>query len=102
MTKNPFLNALSAAGYIVFVASLMYYAGQHTQGPDGLIVPITMLSLFVLSAAVMGFLFFYQPVQMYLDGEKKGAVDLFLKTVAVFACITLVFLAIAFSTATRI
>ena len=101
MTRNPLINALSASAYIVLVVSIMSYAGQHTQGPDGLIVPITMLSLFVLSAAVMGFLFFYRPVQMYLDGEKKGAVDLFLKTVAVFAAITLVFLAIAFSTATR-
>jgi len=46
------------------------------------------LSLFVLSAAVMGFLFVYQPLQLYLDCHKKEGVDFFFKTVGSFAIIT--------------
>ena len=88
MTKNPFLNALVAALYIVAIASLMYY-GPKTIGPiNNVLVPIAMLSLFVLSAAMMGYFFVFQPIQLYLDGEKKQAVNLFIKTVIIFACIT--------------
>lgn len=47
----------------------------------------------------MGFIFFYQPVQMYLDGEKNAAVNLFLKTVGFFAGITLLLLLVLFLTA---
>ena len=95
VTKNPFLNALSASAYIALVASIMY-AARGFDGPDSFLVPITVLSLFVLSTAVMGFIFFYQPAQMYLDGLKKEAVSLFLKTLAFFACITFVLLALLF------
>ncbi|MBI4094567.1 MAG: hypothetical protein HY435_00015 [Candidatus Liptonbacteria bacterium] len=88
MTKNPFLNALLAALYIVLVASIMYYGpGLHGE-KDTIIIPIAVISLFTLSAAVMGYLFLYEPLRLYLDGEKKSAVALFLKTVAVFAGIT--------------
>lgn len=66
----------------------MYYGPKYMGPVDAVIVPITFLSLLVLSAVVMGFLFFYQPIQMYLEGTKREAVNLFLKTVAVFAVIT--------------
>jgi len=90
MTKNPFLNALLASGYISLVASAMYYSPKYAGSVDAVIVPVTVLSLFVLSAVVMGVLFFYQPIQMYLDGAKREAVSLFLKTVGVFAVITVI------------
>lgn len=96
MTKNPFLNALAAAGYIVVVAAVMFY-GLRSAGDDkGILIPLAVLSLFVLSAAVMGSIFFYQPVRLYLDGEKSQAVNLFFKTLAVFAAITAAFLVILF------
>ncbi len=48
----------------------------------------------MFSAASMGYLFLYQPLQLYLEGEKKKSVDLFLKTLGVFAvsAATLVFI----------
>jgi hypothetical protein len=88
MTKNPLVNALAAALYIVAVVSVMNLARIFVKEEDMLLIPIAMLSLFVLSAAVMGFLFFFQPVQLYLDGERSRAVNLFLKTLATFAAIT--------------
>ncbi|MDO8561652.1 MAG: hypothetical protein Q7S05_02375 [bacterium] len=88
MTKNPYVNALLASGYITLVSSALYWGPQYIGRIDSVFAPIAFLSLFVLSAAVMGFLFFFQPIQMYLEAEKKEAVNLFLKTLAVFAGIT--------------
>jgi hypothetical protein len=44
-----------------------------------------MLSLLVLSVALMAYLFFYQPVLMLIEGQKQKAVKLFLQTVGIFA-----------------
>ena len=88
--KNPFINALAASLYITLVASVMFYGTEHTHSVKSVIVPITILSLFTLSAAVMGYLFVSQPIQLYLDGKKKDAVNFFLKTVVTFAIITLI------------
>lgn len=98
MTKNPLTNAIAALVYIVIVSSAMFYGTDHA-GPaeDSIIAPIAMISLFTLSAAVMGYLFFGQPLQLYLDDKKKEAVDLFLRTLAVFAGLTVVILIVLFS-----
>jgi len=93
-------NAILASGYIVLVASLMFFGSRFAGGPDTVLVPIAMLSLFVLSAAVMGYLFLLQPALMYLDGEKKEAIHLFAKTLATFAVITAILFAILFLLAT--
>jgi hypothetical protein len=88
MTKNPILNALAAIVYIITIASVMFYGIENAAPIKSVIGPIVIVSLFTLSAAVMGYIFFYQPLQLYLDGKKKDAVNLFLQTVAVFAGIT--------------
>lgn len=89
------MNAVAAVAYIGLVASIMQYGMKHTGPANSIIVPIAVLSLFTLSAAVMGYLLVSQPLRLYLDGEKQGAVTLFLQTVAVFAGITaLAFLAL--------
>lgn len=97
MTKNPLINALVATLYIVVVASVMDYGRNLNDQPHTIIVPIAVISLFTLSAAVMGYLFLYQPLQLYFDGAKKSAVNLFLQTVAVFASITALLFLILFS-----
>ncbi|MBI2610812.1 hypothetical protein HYW60_02670 [Candidatus Kaiserbacteria bacterium] len=99
MTLNPLYNALLAAGYIVLVATVMNLAHQVDVPENGILIPITVLSLFVLSAAVMAYLFVFQPAQLYLDGKKTEAVNLFLKTVGFFAGITVILLGILFWTA---
>lgn len=96
MSKNPIVNAFSATAYIVAVASLMYYGLKSLEHDETVLIPIAMLSLFVLSAAVMGFIFFYQPAQLYLNGETARALDLFLKTLGAFACITLAIFTVLF------
>lgn len=98
MTKNPFLNALAALLYIAIVASVMFYGTKNVPGPDkSILAPIAILSLLTLSAAAMGYIFFYQPVMLYLDGKKKNAVNLFVQTLAIFALITAGALTLLFS-----
>lgn len=82
--KTPLLNALLASLYIILIVSSIYYAPRFVEPEESVLIPITFLSLFVLSAAVMGFLFLSQPLQLLASGERKEAVLFFLKTVAVF------------------
>lgn len=97
MTTNPFINAAAATLYIILVASFMYL-GQtlFANTPDTIVAPIGMLSLFVLSAAVMAYLFLSRPVTMILGGQQREGVRLFLNTIAVFAAITIIILALLF------
>ena len=98
MTKNPVWNALAASAYIIAVALVMYYGPKlaNPEAEDTFLMPVAFLSLFVLSAAVMGYLFIFQPLQLYLEGQKQQAITLFLSTVGVFAAITAVILVFVF------
>ncbi|HEV3245384.1 MAG TPA: hypothetical protein VG102_03425 [Candidatus Paceibacterota bacterium] len=98
MTKNPYLNALIAGLYIVLVVLLVTYGPFLARAkPDTILAPIAILSLLVLSAAFMGYTFFSQPVLMYLEGQKREAIELFTKTFIAFAIITDIVVVIAFT-----
>ena len=97
MTKSPFINAATATLYIAAIVSFMFYGLARSHPDNSVFTPIAFISLFTLSAAVMGYLFLYQPLMLFLDGHKKNAVDLFLQTVAVFAGITAVVFVLLFS-----
>lgn len=86
--KNPLYNAVLAEGYICLVAFIMFYGGQFVGEEDSLIMPMAMLSLLVLSVSVMGYLFFYTPLALFLEGKKEDAVHVLLKTIGYFAVIT--------------
>jgi len=97
MSKNPITNGLSALIYIVTVAFVMYFGTKNLPKEDAILAPIAMISLFTLSAAVMGYIFGLQPIQLYLDGKKKEAVRLFLKTLMVFGFLTALILLLLFT-----
>ncbi|MFZ2026404.1 MAG: hypothetical protein WAV30_03915 [Microgenomates group bacterium] len=98
MSKNPLINATSASAYIILVVSIMTFVTSPLRNkPDTFFAPITMLFVLTLSVAVMAYLFFYQPLLLLIDGKKKAAVDLFVKTVGIFAVITAIVLALLFS-----
>ena len=88
IAKNPFVNSVAALVYIVFVATIMNHGSRMFGGADTAIMPIAALSLFVLSVTFMGYTFLFQPLQLYLDGKKKEGANLFLRTIGVFAVIT--------------
>lgn len=96
MSKNPIVNALAAALYIGVLASVMFYGQPLIDPVDNVLMPITMLSLLTLSAAMMAYIFFYQPVLMYLEGQKTDAIKLGVHTVGAFAAITAIFVATLF------
>lgn len=64
--------------------------------PDTFAAPIVFLSVLTLSVTVMAYIFFYQPLQFFMAGKKKEAVNLFVRTMAVFAGITAVVLVLLF------
>jgi len=45
----------------------------------------------------MAYIFLYQPVQLFIDGKKKQAVNLFVRTVGIFAVFTAVILVLLLS-----
>lgn len=98
MSKNPIINALGASGYIFLVVSVMTFVTQPLRNkPDTFFAPIMVLFMLTLSVAVMAYLFFYQPLLLFIDGKKKQAVNLFVKTVGIFAVFTALTLALVFS-----
>ena len=102
MTKNPFVNALSATAYISAIALMMRYGPQGPGADSSFIAPIAFLSLFVLSAALMGYFFLYQPLRLFFEQKPQEATKLFLQTVLVFACITAATLAVWLLLATQL
>lgn len=98
MTKNPFYNALVAIAYIVFIVLLINFADQTevNSGMAQYLMPIMMISLFTLSAAVMGYIFLYQPIKLYFDKKRDEAIKLFIQTTSIFAIIVLVIIVISF------
>src|SRR3990167_2882265 len=98
MTRNPYLNALCAGLYIVFIVLLIFYGPTFVRDkPDTILAPIAMLSLLVLSVAFMGYTCYFQPVLMYLEEQKREAMELFTKTLVAFSAITAIVVTIAFA-----
>lgn len=96
MTKNPFVSALLATAYIIAIASFLFYVPRRmAEEADNVLAPIMMLSLFVLSAAVMAYLFLVTPLELYFAGERMKALQFFGKTVVWFAGLTFVVVMLA-------
>jgi hypothetical protein len=91
MKWNPFLNAAAAAAYIGVLVLFMHgMESLRHDTPDTLLDGMGVISLFVFSAAVMAFLFFYQPAVRLVENKKAEAVSYFLKTLGVFGLITVI------------
>ncbi len=86
MTRHPLINAAAAFAYIAGIAALLFYglAGRA----EGLIVPVTLLSLLVLSVLMMGFTLLLAPLRLFFEQKTHEGSVLFVKTLAAFAGIT--------------
>lgn len=96
MISNPLVHAFVAAGYISLIVSLLFYTEGLDASSLGIIAPITFLSLFVLSAALMGYCILYQPLRLLIEGKHAEATAFFFSTLASFALITLAIIATIF------
>ena len=98
MTKNPLINALSASAYIVLVVSIINLLSSKLRDtPDTIGAPVMFLFLFTLSAAVVAYIFLYQPLQLLIEGKKQEAASLFIRTIGIFAVFTAIVLALLLS-----
>ncbi len=70
----------------------MSYGEELFGKEDTYLTPIVFLSLFVLSAAIVGSLMFGKPVMLYLDGKKRDAVQLAGATIGFLALEVLILL----------
>ncbi len=91
MNKNPYINAVLAAVYIVCVVSVINGFGHLETIKENIFIPMAMLSLLVFSVAIMGFLFIYPSATLLLDNKRKEAVAFFSKTLITFAGFVLLF-----------
>jgi hypothetical protein len=91
--KIAIVRSITTAIYIIAVGCFMYYGSTIKLGRSNtVLVPITLLLLFVFSAALTSFLIFGKPAQMYVDGKKKEALSLLTYTLVSFSVITFIFL----------
>lgn len=89
MRWNPLLNALAASTYICIVVLFLHFMESvRSNTPDTLLDGLGVISLFVFSASVMAFLFFYRPLLLLIDGKKREALTYFLTTLGAFGAIT--------------
>lgn len=86
--KNPYLSAAAASAYIGMIVLLITTFGELDLPEPSLLIPIMMLSLLTLSVALMGFLFFHQPLALFLDGKRAEALAYFARALGTFALLT--------------
>lgn len=95
MKWNPLLNALAASSYIGAVVFFLHFIESvRRDTPDTILDGLGVISLFVFSAAVMAFLFFYQPALRLIENKRSEAVSYFLRTLGIFGLITALVLAL--------
>ncbi len=95
--KKPFLHALGAALYIVGIVSLINFFGSVLKDQEEtIVIPMAMLSLFVLSASVVGYLFLSESLYLLIENKKQEAIIFFTKVVGFFAFFVLIFVALLF------
>jgi hypothetical protein len=93
--KKPFTYALFAVAYIMIIVTGLHLTSSIEIPEQTIIVPMAMLSLLVLSAALMGFLFASEPILLYMENKKKEAVSFFFKTIGFFAGFVVILFALA-------
>lgn len=93
--KKPFIHALAAALYIAVLVLGVNATSSIIPGKT-IMIPMGMLGLLVLSVLVMGYLFLYEPLNLYFENHKQEAVAFFGKTVGFFALFVAIFFALFF------
>jgi hypothetical protein len=96
MTLTPFTRALLAAAYIALLAVTASNLPRIENEVHPMFGIVGFLSVFVFSAALMGYLFLLAPVLLVTEGKSKEAVRFFVQTLVSFAAIAAVMLGALF------
>jgi hypothetical protein len=91
-SKTALYNALGIVVYILLIVLVMSNSNRLFGDTNKFLVQMGFLSLFVLSASVVGGLILGKPLMLYMDNQKKVAVSLFLQTVGWLAGFTVLLL----------
>lgn len=75
------IHSFGVLAYIALVVTFMQNAEKIFGQEDKPIGAIVFLLLFVMSATIVGGLVLAKPVMLYIDGDKKSAVKMFIYTV---------------------
>jgi len=95
IVRYAVVNSLATALYIILIATFMFYGIQgFFVASKSVFIPIVMLMLFVLSAAITGSLIFGRPIMFYIDGKKKEALTLLFYTFGAFMLLTVLMILI--------
>lgn len=87
--KTPVIHAAGALLYILTIASIVTNL-EGLPEPHPAFGITVFLSLFVFSAAVMGYLFVWHPAALILKGEKQDGIRFFFTTLGFFALFALI------------
>jgi hypothetical protein len=85
-------HALAVFFYVAGVAGFMFNGERFFGHVQSFIVPLTILLLFVLSAAITGTLVLGRPILLYMEGKKSDAFKFFGLTVLWISLITVLVL----------
>lgn len=89
--NRPFGRALATFAYVLTIGLVMSNANAVFGEKDTALTPVFVLLLFVISAAVTGYLVAGKSIMLYLDGAKKEAVVFLGETIGWLAgCLVLV------------
>lgn len=97
ITTLSFFHAFGILIYIGLVALLMNNGSRLFGHEDTILTAIAMLLLFTISAAIVGLLVFGRPVMLYLNGQKKEAVQFTLATIGFLMIEALIFFIFMFA-----
>ena len=90
MKLTPLYSAVLAVAYICLVVLVIHSLNVVLPNAGEILAPIIMLSLLVLSVAVMATLFFYRPVLLLLEHKAPEALRHLLQTIGIFVGIVFV------------
>lgn len=86
MIKSPYISALLASSYIVLLVSGVYFTSKYeSEVRFEIVLPMIVLSILVMSVAIMAYLFFFRPLVLLLENKVKESARHFLTTLFSFA-----------------
>ena len=107
MNKNNILIRafVDAFGVVVYVAALAWFMNNinslFRSEPDGWLGSIFLLVTFIISACITGSLVLLKPILLFIENQKRHAVELFLYTLGFLVVIAVIILSLLIGSASR-
>ena len=91
LIKIAFINAFGVLAYIsIFAFAITHLQKWFQPKGDTWLSPVLFLSVFIVSACITGSLILLKPILLYIEGQKKEAVNLFFFTIGFLALMAVI------------